>query len=111
MRTRRRTIPTRYRLDTDVEAWRLRDPLERVRSFLHKQQLVDDAFFDELDAEAEQLAERLRDGVRALPDPSVDEMFVHAYAEPHPLVERAARRPTRSYLAGFAPRSRDDRDR
>ena len=41
--------PTRYRLDSDVEAWRLRDPLERVRSFLHKQQLVDDDFFAELE--------------------------------------------------------------
>ena len=55
VRTRPPTIPSRYRLDTDVEAWKLRDPLERVRSFLHKQQLVDQQFFDELDAEAEAL--------------------------------------------------------
>jgi pyruvate dehydrogenase E1 component alpha subunit len=93
--------PTRYRLDTDVEAWRLRDPLERVRSFLHKQQLVDDSFFAELDAEAEQLAERLRVGVRSLPDPGVEAMFEHAYAEPHSLVERQRDAYT-GYLAGFA---------
>jgi pyruvate dehydrogenase E1 component alpha subunit len=93
--------PTRYRLDTDVEAWRLRDPLERVRSFLHKQQLVDDAYFAELDAEAEQLAERLRVGVRSLPDPGVEAMFEHAYAEPHSLVERQ-RDAYNGYLAGFA---------
>ncbi len=92
--------PTRYRLDTDVEAWRLRDPLERVRSFLHKQQLVDDAFFAELDDDAERLARRLRDGVRALPDPSTDAMFAHAYAEPHTLVERQRDEHSR-YLAGF----------
>ncbi len=93
--------PTRYRLDTDVEAWRLRDPLERLRSFLHKQQLVDDGFFDDLDQQAEQLAQRLRDGVRALPDPGVDEIFVHAYAGPHALVERQ-REEYSQYLAGFA---------
>ncbi|MCZ3388919.1 MAG: thiamine pyrophosphate-dependent dehydrogenase E1 component subunit alpha [Actinomycetia bacterium] len=92
--------PTRYRLDTDVEAWRLRDPLERVRSFLHKQQLVDDGFFAELDNEAELLAQRLRDGVRALPDPSTEEMFAHAYAEPHALVERQ-RDEYAQYLADF----------
>ncbi|MCZ3386963.1 MAG: pyruvate dehydrogenase (acetyl-transferring) E1 component subunit alpha [Actinomycetia bacterium] len=93
--------PTRYRLDTDVEAWRLRDPLERVRSFLHKQQLVDDAFFAELDDESEQLALSLRDGLRALPDPSIDDLFANAYAEPHSLVERQHDEFAR-YLAGFA---------
>lgn len=96
--------PTRYRLDSDVEAWRLRDPLERVRSYLHKQQLVDVQFFAELDAEAEQLAVRLRDGVRSMPDPAPDAMFEHAYAEPHSLVDRQHRDFT-EYLAGFAPES------
>ncbi len=94
--------PTRYRLDSDVEAWRLRDPLERVRSYLHKQQLVDESFFTELDAEAEALAIRLRDGVRALPDPEPADMFTHAYAEPNSLIERQRDQLT-EYLASFAP--------
>jgi pyruvate dehydrogenase E1 component alpha subunit len=94
--------PTRYRLDSDVEAWRLRDPLERVRSFLHKQQLVDDAFFTELDEEAEQMAQRLRDGVRTLPDPKPADMFAHAYAEPNSLLTRQHAE-LDTYLAGFAP--------
>lgn len=93
--------PTRYRLDTDVEAWKLRDPLERLRSFLHKQQLVDADFFDSLDAEAEALAERLRTSVRALPDPEVSEIFSNAYAEPHPLVAEEQEY-LKTYLAGFA---------
>ena len=80
--------PTRYRLDSDVEAWKLRDPLERMRSFLHKQQLVDPAFFEALDVEAEALAIRLREGVRSLPDPDELAMFEHAYAEEHPLVDQ-----------------------
>jgi pyruvate dehydrogenase E1 component alpha subunit len=94
--------PTRYRLDSDVESWRLRDPLERVRSYLHKQQLVDDDYFDALDAESESLAVRLRDGVRALADPLPEDMFVHAYAEPHATVDKQ-RREFVDYLAGFAP--------
>ena len=93
--------PTRYRLDSDVEAWKLRDPLERVRSFLHKQQLVDGAYFQELDAEADALAVRLRDGVRSLPDPDVFAMFEHTYAEGHPLVDEE-RGQFREYLANFA---------
>jgi 2-oxoisovalerate dehydrogenase E1 component alpha subunit len=96
--------PTRYRLDSDVEAWRLRDPLERMRSFLHKQQLVEAGFFDELDAEAEVLAVRLRDGVRALADPDIGVMFEHAYAEAHPLVDEEQEQFT-AYLSGFAEES------
>ena len=64
--------PTRYRLATDLEAWKLKDPLERLRSFLWRQQVVDQAFFDALDAEAETLAVRLREGCRSLPEPEPD---------------------------------------
>jgi pyruvate dehydrogenase E1 component alpha subunit len=92
--------PSRYRLDSDVEAWRLRDPLERLRSYLHKQQLVDGAFFESLDAEADALAVRLRNGVRELPDPAPAAMFEHAYAEPHALVDRQ-RAQYDEYLASF----------
>lgn len=96
--------PTRYRLDSDVEAWKLRDPLERMRSFLHKQQLVDASYFEELEADAEALAERLRDGVRALPNPDVLSMFDHAYAEDHSLVQQE-RAELDSYLSSFAEES------
>jgi pyruvate dehydrogenase E1 component alpha subunit len=92
--------PTRYRLDSDVEAWKLRDPLERLKSFLHKQQLVDTAFFESLESEAESLAIRLRDGVRALPDPDPFAMFENTYAESHPLVTEE-REQFAAYIAGF----------
>jgi pyruvate dehydrogenase E1 component alpha subunit len=32
--------PTRYRLASDLEAWKLKDPLERMKSFLYKSQIV-----------------------------------------------------------------------
>ncbi len=92
--------PTRYRLAADLEAWKLKDPIERMRSFLWKNQLADQDFFDSLDEESEALAVRLREGCRALPDPDPLEIFDHVYAEPHALVaeERAA---YASYLASF----------
>ena len=93
--------PSRYRADAEVQAWRLRDPLERVRSHLHKQQWVDAEWLAAVDAEAEALAVRLRDGVRALPDPDPRSMFDNAYAEPHPLVAEE-RQAYEAYLAGFA---------
>ena len=69
----------------------LKDPIERMRSFLWKNQLADQDFFDALEDESEALAVRLREGCRALPDPAPLSMFDHVYAEPHPLVaeERA----------------------
>jgi len=93
--------PTRYRLASDLEAWRLKDPIERVRSFLWRQQVADQGFFDGVEVEAEALAVRLRDGVRAFPDPEPDRMFDQVYAEPHPLVE-AERAEMATYLASFA---------
>ena len=92
--------PTRYRLATELETWKLKDPLERLRSFLWRQQVVDQAFFDALDAEAETLAVRLREGCRSMPEPEPDAMFAKVYAEPHPLVEEE-RAGYAAYLSGF----------
>ncbi len=93
--------PTRYRLASDLEAWKLKDPIERVRSFLWRQQLADQSFFDGVEAEAETLALRLRDGCRSMPDPGPEQIFDHVYAEPHPLVA-AERAELTAYLATFA---------
>jgi 2-oxoisovalerate dehydrogenase E1 component alpha subunit len=92
--------PTRYRLASDLEAWKLKDPIERLRSFLWRQQLVDQSFFDALDGEAEELAVHLRSGCRSMPDPEPAEMFDQVYAEPHPLVEQESRE-LATYLASF----------
>jgi 2-oxoisovalerate dehydrogenase E1 component alpha subunit len=92
--------PTRYRLASDLEAWRLKDPIERVRSFLWRQQLADQSFFDEIDAESETMAVRLREGCRSMPDPDPDSMFQHVYAEPHQQLAEE-REAFAAYLASF----------
>jgi pyruvate dehydrogenase E1 component alpha subunit len=73
--------PTRYRLSSDVEAWKLRDPIARVKAYLSRQGHADQAFFDEVEAEAEKLGEHLREGCRSMPDPHVLEVFDQVYAE------------------------------
>jgi pyruvate dehydrogenase E1 component alpha subunit len=93
--------PTRYRLAGDLEAWKLKDPLERMKSFLYKQQLADKSFFDDLDDEAEQLAKELRQGCRAMPDPEPLRLFDHVYVEePEFLVQQRAT--FGAYLDSFA---------
>ena len=52
--------PTRYRLASELEAWRLRDPIERVRSYLARTGEADGAFFEQVAAEADELAAKLR---------------------------------------------------
>ena len=73
--------PTRYRLSADLEHWKLKDPIERVRVHLTRNGLADADFFGDVEAEAGRLGEHLRTGCRALPDPSPVSIFEHVYAE------------------------------
>ncbi len=93
--------PTRYRLASELEAWRLKDPLERMKSFLYKQQLVDTDFFAQLDADADALAARLRAGCLGLADPAPSAMFDQVYAETTPLLQEQ-QAAFEAYHAGFA---------
>ena len=78
--------PTRYRESGEVEAWREKDPIDRFRAYLRAEGVLDDDFEEQLAAEAEEFAERIRAGVCDMPDPDPVSMFEHAYAEPHPQV-------------------------
>ncbi len=93
--------PTRYRLASDLEAWKLKDPLERMKSFLYKQQLVDADFFEQLQADADALAARIRKGCLEMPDPDPSSMFAHVYAQTTPLLQEQ-QAAFEAYLAGFA---------
>ncbi len=92
--------PTRYRLASDLEAWKLKDPLERMKSFLYKQQLVDADFFGQLETDADALAARIRKGCLEMADPDPLSMFDHVYAETTPLLQEQ-RAGFETYRAGF----------
>lgn len=83
--------PTRYRESDELEAWKAKDPILRLKAHLEKEGFADEAFFAEVEAESEQLGLRVREGVRSMPDPDATIIFDHVYAEPHSLVaeERA----------------------
>ncbi|MEI2642969.1 MAG: pyruvate dehydrogenase (acetyl-transferring) E1 component subunit alpha [Candidatus Nanopelagicales bacterium] len=80
--------PSRYRVEEELEQWRLKDPIERVRAYLLRSGAADMAFTEAVEAEATELAERLRQECRSLPDPPPEDMFAHVYAGPHPLVDQ-----------------------
>jgi pyruvate dehydrogenase E1 component alpha subunit len=78
--------PTRYREKAELEAWRDRDPVERMEAYL-RELGVDDAFFTEVAEEADREAKRVRDAILQLPPPDADSMFAHVYTEAHPRIE------------------------
>jgi 2-oxoisovalerate dehydrogenase E1 component alpha subunit len=93
--------PTRYRLTDDVEAWKLKDPLERMKAWLIRTEKADADTIAAVDADADALAVRLRAGCLAMPDPAGESMFDDVYAEPHPRIEEQ-RAEFVDYHAGFA---------
>ncbi len=83
--------PTRYRDSVELEVWKLRDPIERVKAHLARTGAADRSFFDDVAAQADELGRRVRETVTTMPTPDPDLMFQSVYAEPHPVIasERA----------------------
>ncbi len=92
--------PTRYRLASELETWRLRDPVERVRAYLARTGQADAGYFEGVAAEADELAAKLRAACLALPDPAPLALFDHVYAGDNAIID-AERSQYADYLAGF----------
>ena len=93
--------PTRYRLAAELESWKLKDPIERVKAHLVRTEQATKEFFDAVDAEAEEVGERVRQSCREMPDPAPLSIFDNVYAGQNPLIE-AERVLTEAYLDSFA---------
>src|SRR5438876_5159223 len=75
--------PTRYRLDSDLEPWGLRDPITRYQVWLKAQGVIDDGLIAAMAAEAESAAQAMRARLTALPAPPPGEaIFGRVYANP-----------------------------
>jgi pyruvate dehydrogenase E1 component alpha subunit len=98
--------PTRYRLTDELESWKLKDPIERVKAYLVRTGKADQAYFDAVDAESDELAAHVRKGCLEMADPEPLSIFDHVYAERHPLIDEE-REQFAAYLDSFE-RSSDD---
>ena len=94
--------PTRYRIDAEVEVWKHRDPLERVKALLVREYQIKGAAFDQVNHEAEAMALKLRDDVLAMGRPDPITMFDHAYASEHALIEEGRREMLELGISGGA---------
>jgi 2-oxoisovalerate dehydrogenase E1 component alpha subunit len=92
--------PSRYRLAAELETWKLKDPIERVKAYLVRTEQADEQFFTALDAEAAELGARIRKACLEMPDPDPLTIFENVYAEPNAMLE-AERDSYAAYLESF----------
>lgn len=93
--------PTKYRDPVELDVWRERDPLDRLKTFLLALGGTGDDFFAEVEREADELATRLRREVREMPNPPRSNLFDQVYVEDHPGLQAEAEA-YEAYQAGFA---------
>jgi len=94
---------SRYRLADELEAWKLKDPIERVRVHLVREGLAEPEFFHGVAAESDELAARLREYCYAMPAPGPERIFSEVYAELSPPLE-AQRAQHLAYHESFTER-------
>jgi pyruvate dehydrogenase E1 component alpha subunit len=92
--------PTRYRIASEVDAWQAKDPISRVRAYLAKQKMADEAFFADVDDDAQKQALHLRERVLSLPNPDPLQLFENVYPGGSVLLD-AEREQFASYLSSF----------
>jgi 2-oxoisovalerate dehydrogenase E1 component alpha subunit len=93
--------PTRYRIASEVDEWKAKDPISRLRAFLANQKIADTSYFDEIDEQARVEAVHLRERVLSMPDPKPASLFDHVYPNGSPLLDDQ-REEFSHYLDSFA---------
>ncbi|MQY23398.1 pyruvate dehydrogenase (acetyl-transferring) E1 component subunit alpha [Nocardia macrotermitis] len=94
--------PTRYRSAAETELWQRRDPIDRIRRLLEREDLWDNDFEQQVRERSDRVGARLRTATIEMPDPEPKDLFEHVYATPHALVDRERREYT-AYLTGVRP--------
>ena len=78
--------PKRYRSDAEVEAWKKRDPLIRLKRYLEHKRVVAGEYFDKVEAEIQEeiqsAVDRAENQMKEMVDPML--MYDHLYAEMPP---------------------------
>jgi pyruvate dehydrogenase E1 component alpha subunit len=94
--------PTRYRLSAELESWKLKDPIERVKQYLIRSGMAEESFFTGIAAEADEVGRRVRKSCLEMPDPDPLAIFSNVYAEQTALLAEE-REQLAAYLDSFVP--------
>ena len=83
--------PTRYRIAAEVEEWKLKDPIARLKAYLARDRAAPTRTSSTASRpRPTSWPRRSATDCLALPDPHPLTMFDHVYPEPHPLLSRGA---------------------
>lgn len=83
--------PTRYRAESEVEAWRMKDPLLRLERLMRAQGVLNDDSLAQLKAELAKEIETALTEIESLPPPARQTLFEDVFAsQPWHLKEQAA---------------------
>lgn len=96
--------PTKYRAEEERQAWEAKDPIARLRAYMEAEGVADEEYLASVDEESEALGKRVREVVRAMPDPDTMAIFESIYADGHALVDEE-RAQYAAYQASFADAS------
>lgn len=99
--------PTKYRESAEETLWRAKDPLDRLEKYLRAQGLADDAFFEKVKADGDDLAAYVRKTTHDLETPDIRTAFANTYVEAHPLVAEELAW-FEEYSSGFADEAEPD---
>jgi 2-oxoisovalerate dehydrogenase E1 component alpha subunit len=78
---------TRYRQDSEVAQWAVRDPLKRMQSYLTGRGLLDDDAAARIAEKAEAVAAQLRDGLGEDVPVDPQDLFRYVFATPTPQLQ------------------------
>ncbi|MDH6236580.1 pyruvate dehydrogenase (acetyl-transferring) E1 component subunit alpha [Cryobacterium sp. CG_9.6] len=92
--------PTRYRDKAELEAWKLRDPILRLKRLLDSLGLLTPELEARTQAKADEVAAELREGCITMPDPEPLTVFDNVYATPQGTLDRE-RAQYAAYLSSF----------
>jgi pyruvate dehydrogenase E1 component alpha subunit len=73
--------PSVYREEAEVEAWRDKDPIPRLETYLRANELLDDETVAEIESEVESTIDKAIDAAESHKRPAPEEMFASVYAE------------------------------
>ena len=80
--------PSKYRKEDEVDSWRRRDPLVRMRRLLEQRELWDDTQQERLEAEIKQAIDEEVRKYETFDRGRPDVYFEHVYGTPHVEIER-----------------------
>ena len=79
--------PTKYRVTEDLEHWKLKDPIERVKAYLSRNGVVDDDYYAEIEARGGRARGTPAQGLPGAARPDPLDIFDQVYEEITPELE------------------------